>query len=364
MNASPTTAPAETPAAPPAASPRRTPRVVRFRGLSFRVAPRYAAVCVLLLAAGLTVGVLAVGTGTFSLTPVEVVRTLLGDGPPGADYIVNELRLPRALDGLLAGAAFGMSGAAFQSVTRNPLGSPDLIGFSHGAATGAVVVILVLHESAAAIAAGALIGGLAAALAVYLLAWRRGVSGGRLVLVGIGAAGLLGAVNDYLLSRAGLGDAAQAAAWLTGSLGGRQWRDVTVVGLGALVLMPVILSCSRRLSLLEMGDATAGALGGSPERTRLVLLASATGLCGLAVAAAGPVPFIALAAPQVARRITRTPGPNLLAAALTGATLLVLADWLTQRLVPLPMPVGVATGLLGGTYLVWLLISERRRGTF
>ncbi|WP_422070673.1 FecCD family ABC transporter permease [Streptomyces hoynatensis] len=333
-------------------------------GLSWRTAPRYAAVCLALLAAGLAVGVLAVGTGKFGLTPAEVVRTLLGDGPPGAGYVVTELRLPRALDGLLAGAALGMSGAVFQSLARNPLGSPDLIGFGHGSATGAVLVILLLDGSATAVAAGALSGGLVVAAAVYLLAWRRGVAGSRLILVGIGAAALLGAVDNYLLSRADLGDAAQAAAWLTGSLGGRQWSDVRIAGLAACVLMPVLLCLGRRLALLEMGDDTAGSLGIHPERTRLALLATAAATCGLAVAAAGPIPFVALASPQVARRLTRHPGPNLLAAALTGALLLVLADWLTQRLVPLPLPVGVATGLLGGVYLLWLLVAERRAGRF
>ncbi|MFH8799260.1 FecCD family ABC transporter permease [Streptomyces sp. NPDC017936] len=307
--------------------------------------------------------VLALGTGTYALSPAEVVRTLAGNGPPGAGFVVLDLRLPRALVAALAGFGMGTAGAVFQSLTRNPLGSPDVIGFGNGASAGALVAIILLDAGAPQTAAGAVCGGLAAAAAVYLLAWRRGVHGYRLVLVGIGASAVLGAATGFLYVRADLGKAAQAASWMIGSLNARDWTDVRVAALGPLVLLPVVLGYARRLTLLEMGDDTAAALGVPPERSRLVLLSAGTGLTAMAVAAAGPIPFVAMAAPQLARRVTRATGPHLLPAGWTGALLVTAADLATQRLTGSALlPVGVLTGVAGGAYLAWLLHGERRGG--
>ncbi|MFF9486424.1 FecCD family ABC transporter permease [Streptomyces sp. NPDC014676] len=302
-----------------------------------------------LLTAG--TAVLALGTGSYALSPAEVVRTLTGEGPPGADFVVLGLRLPRALVAALTGFGMGTAGAVFQSLTRNPLGSPDVIGFGNGASAGALVAIIVLDTGAAQTAAAA----------VYLLAWRRGVHGYRLVLVGIGASAVLGAATSFLYVRADIGKAAQAASWMIGSLNARDWTDVRVAALGPLVLLPVVLVRARRLTMLEMGDDTAAALGVPPERSRLVLLAAGTGLTALAVAAAGPIPFVAMAAPQLARRVTRAVGPNVLPAGWTGALLVTAADLVTQWLTGSALlPVGVLTGVAGGVYLAWLLRGERR----
>jgi iron complex transport system permease protein len=333
---------------------------VRARGgLSLRFEPRALLVSVLLAAAGAAAAVAAVGFGDFPLSPAEVVGTLLGAGPPGAEFVVMELRLPRVLDGLLVGFAMGASGAVFQSVSRNPLGSPDIIGFGNGASAGALVAIILLDASAASTAAGAVGGGLVTAGVVYVLAWRGGVHGFRLVLIGIGVSAVLGACTRFLFVRAELGKAAEAATWMVGSLGGRGWSDAGTAAAGVLVLLPVVLAHARRLALLEMGDDAAAALGVAPERTRLVLLAAGTGLTAMSVAAAGPIPFVSLAAPQLARRLTRSGGPNVLPAAWMGALLAVGADWTAQRL-PGIVPVGVVTGVTGGLYLAWLLLLQRR----
>ncbi|MFJ2773235.1 FecCD family ABC transporter permease [Streptomyces sp. NPDC087300] len=338
-------------------------RHIRAGGLSLRVAPRALLTGLVLLLVAAAVTVCAIGTGRYELGPAEVLRTLVGDGPPGAEFIVLDLRLPRALDGLLVGCAMGMAGAVFQSLSRNPLGSPDIIGFGNGASAGALVAIIVLDAGAPQTAAGAILGGFATAAAVCALAWKRGVHGHRLVLVGIGASAVLGSLTSFLYVRAEIGKAAQAAAWMIGSLNGRGWSDVWIAAAGLAALAPVVLAYGRRLRLLEMGDDTAAALGVAPERTRLVLLAAGTGLTAMAVAAAGPIPFVALAAPQLARRVTRAPGPNALPAALMGATLVTCADWTTQRISGSTiLPVGVVTGVAGGAYLSWLLLHERRRG--
>jgi iron complex transport system permease protein len=311
----------------------------------------------------LAMGMLSICSGDYPMSPADVVRTLAGDGTPGQDFIVNELRLPRVVTALLVGAALALAGALFQSLVRNPLGSPDVLGFTQGAAAGALVVV-VAGGSSLALAGGAVIGGMVTGVAIYALAWRHGVPGNRLVLIGIGTAAILTGVNGYLFTRAQLMEAARALLWLTGSLDGRGWADALPLLTAMVVLVPVVvLGCGRALRMIEMGDDMANGLGVRVERTRLVLLASAVLLASLAAAAAGPVNFVALTAPQLARRLTRQPGPNLLPSMCTGAVLLVSADWAAQRLITgHQLPVGVVTGVLGGGYLVWLLATQRRAG--
>ncbi|MFJ3670632.1 FecCD family ABC transporter permease [Streptomyces sp. NPDC090106] len=330
---------------------------------SVRYGVRALLVCAALAVLAACATVLAVGTGTYALTPLDVLRTFTGDGPPGAGFVLMDLRLPRALVALLVGFGTGVAGAVFQSLTRNPLGSPDITGFGNGASAGALVAIILFDAGDPQTAAGAVCGGLATAAAVYLLAWKRGVHGYRLVLVGIGASAVLGSATSFLYVRADIGKAAQAASWMIGSLNARDWGDVRIAALGPLLFLPVVLVYARRLALLEMGDDTAAALGVPPERTRLVLLCAGTGLTALAVAAAGPIPFVALAAPQIARRVTRATGPHLLPAGWTGALLVALADLATQRITGSALlPVGVVTGVTGGLYLAWLLRGERAGG--
>ncbi|WP_156721724.1 FecCD family ABC transporter permease [Streptomyces apocyni] len=332
-------------------------------GLSVRFDPRALAVVGLLCAAVLAASVVLIGTGDFEIPAADVIRTLLGSGAPAHQFIVNDLRLPRVLVGLLVGAALGLSGAIFQTISRNPLGSPDIIGFGQGSAVGALTVIVLFQGGAAAVAFGAIVGGVLTGAVIYALAWRQGVHGYRLVLVGIGAAAVLTAVNGYLLTKAQLVDAARAMVWLTGSLDGRDWAHVWPLLALCAVLVPLVLSRARALRMLEMGDDVAYALGVPVERTRLVLMTAAVLLAASATAAAGPVSFVALTAPQLARRLTRSPGPGLLPAALMGGLLLITADLAAQRLFGTDtLPVGVLTGLLGGVYLLWLLVTERKAG--
>ncbi|MFI0444779.1 FecCD family ABC transporter permease [Actinomadura sp. 6N118] len=333
-------------------------------GLSLRFQPRAIVVTAACLLVAFGVAVLVIGSGDFQLSPGQVVRTLLGNGHPADSFIVNEVRLPRAVTGLAVGAALGMAGAIFQSLSRNPLGSPDLLGFTQGAATGVLTAIVLFGAGSLAAAGGAVAGGVVTGLLILMLTGRRGTHGQRLILVGIGVAAILTGVNGYLITKAELTEAARAVLWLTGSLDGRDWADATPVLIALAVLMPlVMIGCGRQLRMLEMGDDAAHGLGVRIERVRLVLLAAAVLLAAFAAAAAGPVNFVALTAPQLARRLTRTPGPNLLPAACLGAAMLVAADFAGQRLFPgHQLPVGVVTGLLGGGYLVWLLATERKTG--
>ncbi|MET8960688.1 iron chelate uptake ABC transporter family permease subunit [Streptomyces sp. NPDC004074] len=332
-------------------------------GLSLRLDVRACTVVVLLLAAALVASVVLIGTGDFPIPAGDVLRTLAGDGKPGQEFIVTELRLPRVLVGLLAGASLGLGGALFQSVSRNPLGSPDVLGLGQGSTAGALVMIVLFSGSAAQVAAGALVGGLVTGLAIYLLAWKRGVHGYRLVLVGIGVSAIVTAVDGYLLTKADIVDAARAVVWMTGSLNGRDWDQVWPLLVLVCVLVPLVLGNARGLRMMEMGDDVSYALGVRVERVRLLLMVSAVLLTAGATAAAGPVGFVALTAPQLARRLTRSPGPNLVPSMVMGAALLIIADWASQRVFGADqLPVGVVTGVLGGVYLLGLLVTERRAG--
>ncbi|MCX5370902.1 iron chelate uptake ABC transporter family permease subunit [Streptomyces sp. NBC_00015] len=344
--------------------PHGRPRALRTPGgFSVRLEPRALIVVAALVVAALAASVVLIGTGDFPIPAADVVKTLLGDGNAGQEFIVNELRLPRVLVGLLVGASLGLGGALFQAVARNPLGSPDVLGLGQGATAGALVMIVLFSGSAAQVTVGALVGGLVTGALIYLLAWKRGVHGYRLVLVGIGISAIATAVNGYLMTKADFVDAARAVVWMTGTLDGRDWKQVwPLLGL-ACVLVPLVLANARGLRMMEMGDDVSHALGVRVERVRLVLMVSAVLLTAAATAAAGPVSFVALTAPQLARRLTRSPGPNLLPSLCMGAALLVTADWASQRLFgDGQLPVGVVTGVLGGVYLLWLLVTERRAG--
>ncbi|MFI6061447.1 FecCD family ABC transporter permease [Streptomyces sp. NPDC051286] len=332
-------------------------------GLSFRVDVRAFVVIVLLAAVAAAAGIVLIGSGDYAMTPGEVVSTLFGHGTFQEQFIVTDLRLPRVLVGLLVGAALGVGGAVFQTISRNPLGSPDVLGFGQGATVGALTVIVLFQGGATAVAGGAVVGGLLTGAAVYLLAWKRGVHGYRLVLVGIGTAAMLTAASQYLITKADLVDATRAVVWMTGSLDGRDWAQVWPLLAVCGLLIPLVLGHGRALRMMEMGDDAAYALGVRVERTRLVLMGCAVLLVAVATAAAGPIAFVSLSAPQLARRLTRSPGPNLAPAAFMGAALLLVADWIAMDAFgDRQLPVGVVTGVLGGCYLLWLLVSERRAG--
>jgi iron complex transport system permease protein len=343
---------------------RRRVRVLRLGPrVTLRYVPRAVVTGALVwLAAGVFL-VLQLGVGEYSMSPGEVLATLSGRGAPNQEFIIYDLRLPRVLTAVLVGVALGMSGAIFQSITRNPLGSPDIIGFTQGAALAAILEIVVFHGSQAEIAIAAVVGGLAVSLLVYLLAYRKGVQGYRLILVGIGITSVLVSVTSYVLLRAQINDAQVAFVWLTGSLNARGWEHVWPMLIALVVLMPLTLAMSRPLRILEMGDDTAQALGVRVGRSRTWLLVLGTALCAVAVSSAGPIGFVALAAPQIARRLTGAATVGLLPAAAMGALLLVVSDLAAQRLLaPTALPVGVATVSVGGVYLAWLLFRENKSG--
>jgi iron complex transport system permease protein len=339
-------------------------RTVRCGRAPARFDSRAVAISLALATLLVVVGCWSISVGDFPIPIRDVVSTLLGGGTPSSEFIVGTLRLPRVLTGAMVGAAFGVSGAIFQSLARNPLGSPDVIGFTSGAALGAVLVIVVADSAGSlAVSAGAVSGGLLTALVVFLCAWKRGVQAHRLVLVGLGVGYALAAFTNYLLTRANISDTQRAAVWLTGSLNGRGWEHVRPVGAGLLLLLPLSIWMARSLRLLELGDDVAAALGVRLGRTRFGLVVVGVGLAALATASAGPVAFVALMTPPIARRLVRSPGITIVPTALVGALLTVSADLVARRvLAPLELPVGIATAVLGAPYLLWLLTTETGSG--
>lgn len=334
---------------------------VRARGFSVRLYPRAFVVGLVLLLVALAIALVNLSTGDFPVPVADVLASLAGRGDAGSDFIVYELRLPRVLVTLLVGTALGASGTVFQSLTRNPLGSPDFVGLTYGAASGALIVMLILGGGGIQVSVGAVIGCLATAVAIYLLAFRRGIQPFRLVLMGVGVSALLDAANSYLIYRSRLEEAAAAQVWLIGSVNGRTWTQVVIISVTVGVLLPVVLYYGRHLSMLELGDEMAVLQGVRVERTRGVLALAAVGLTAGATAAAGPIAFVALAAPPLAARLARTPSAGILPAAMMGAALLSASDWTAQRVLSTQdIPVGIVTAALGGIYLCWLLWREQR----
>jgi iron complex transport system permease protein len=343
-------------------------RGVRVGRLSWVLQPRVAAVVVIGLAALLLVMAVNIGRGDFPLGVGDVLRVLLGGGQRIQRFIVLELRLPRSLTGALVGAALGLSGAITQSIARNPLASPDMLGVTYGAGAGAVAMVL-LGGSAGGISGGValvglpiagLVGGLLTATAVYLLAWRRGVDTYRLLLVGVGISAVMSSLSSWLLTVGDVNDTGRAMVWLTGSLNGCGWEQVEPVGLALLALVPATLLGSRVLGALQLGDDTARGLGVRIETSRAALLLIAMVLAAVATAAAGPVAFVALATPQIALRLCRTPRPPLAASAVLGAVLTVAADLLGRTAFGIELPVGVITAALGAPFLMYLLLRRHR----
>lgn len=335
--------------------------VVRRGRLSARVHVRALVVGGLLLAVTLGAALVALCLGDLPLTVPDVLLAFAGQADGIVRTVVLEWRAPRVLAALVFGAALGVSGAIFQSLTRNPLASPDIIGLSAGSYTGALIVIIVLGGGTYLVAGGALLGGLLAAVLGYLLAYRDGVQGFRLIVVGIGISAMLGAVSTMLVLRARLEIAMTAAIWGAGSLNSVGWAELLPSGLLIVVVLLVVAGLMAPMRQLELGDDAARALGVRAEPVRLALVVCGVALTAAVTAFAGPIAFVALAAPQIARRLTGAAGTALGASAVLGAFVLVVSDVVAQHVLPQPLPVGIVTIVVGGGYLVWLLVREARK---
>ncbi|MEV0427418.1 iron ABC transporter permease [Micromonospora sp. NPDC050495] len=316
-----------------------------------------AAALLVLLAAAMVVSLCL---GTPYVAPADVLRSLSGAGTP-YDLVVLNLRLPRAVLAALAGAAFGVAGTLIQSVARNPLASPDVIGVTQGAGLAATVA-LTSGAAAVLVAPAALLGGLLAALLVFALGARHGLAAQRFVLAGVAVAFAFRALTEVVMLAADPIDGLRAQVWLIGTLAGKGWTEATWIAGTLAVLLPVLLWAGWALHSAALDDDTVRGIGLRPVARRIGLAATGVVVAATVTAQVGAVDFVALVAPQLARRLVRAERPPLLCAALLGALLLVLADLAGRRLLaPTQLPAGVLTAAIGGPYLMFLLLRTRGR---
>lgn len=337
---------------------------IRNRFFSFRLPIKILTVSLILVILGVCAATAAATLGDFPITLSQVIQAIAGVGEEFHVLIVREWRLPVAIAAVVFGALLGLGGAIFQSLTRNPLGSPDIIGFDAGSYTAVVLLMLVIGTTQYwVIAAGAIVGGVITAFVVYILSWRNGVQGFRLIVVGIGVSAMLTSINSYLITRADVDDAMMVGFWSAGSINRVTWGSLTPSVAISVVIFGLALVFARSLHHMEMGDDTALTHGFKIGPARLVLIVVGVATTALVTAAAGPIGFVALAAPQLARRITNSPGVSLLSSAAMGAALLAIAHLLSLIIATFyrPIPVGLITVSIGGCYMIWLLIQEARR---
>jgi len=316
----------------------------------------------LLLVIVVAVFALALSVGQSITPPGEVIRVLLGENVQGAAFTVGQLRLPRAVLAVLAGLSFGLGGVAFQIMLRNPLASPDIIGISSGASAAAVFAIILLGMKGPMVSVVAVVAGLGVALLVYGLSSRNGVAGTRLILVGIGVSAMLESVIAYILSQAPAWSLQEAMRWLTGSVNGAQLGQALPLLLALTVFGGLLLSRSRDLEALRLGDDTAAALGVRVAATRVMIIVGAVGIIASATAVTGPIAFVAFLSGPIAARIVGNNGSLLVPSALVGALLVLGGDYVGQFLLPGRYPVGVVTGALGAPYLIFLIVRVNRTG--
>ena len=307
----------------------------------------------------------ALALGDQRLAPGAVARALLapGEGPAHVEIIVRGLRLPRAVLALLVGAALGVGGAVTQAILRNPLAEPGLLGINAGAALVAVLVIVELTAVPdSALPWLTFAGACAMSAAIWLLAWRGGSAALRVILIGVGLSALAGAAASFVSTFGEVTAVQRAMIWMAGSLQDARWDKVRLLALWLVLPMALAWLAARDLDVIAFGDSVARGLGQRVDRVRLTMILATAALSGAAVAAAGLIAFVGLAAPHIARRIVGHRHAALIpAAALCGAILVVAADVVARRLMPpAQVPVGLMTGFLGAPFFGWLLWKARR----
>lgn len=360
----------------------------RLGALSMVWRPRQFAVSAALAVGVVLLLLLSICLGDYPLTPIRVaevigarlfdalhltaLRDMIVEPSRIEELVVFDWRMPRSVTGIVVGAALGLSGALTQSVTRNALASPDILGITTGASAMAVTIIvlgggasggLVGWLSGVGIPVAALIGGLLTGLAIWLLAYQRGMDPFRLVLSGIIISALLMAYISFLMTRADLRDATTAQMWLSGSLNASNWTRAMPVILLVLIGVPVFAWISFQLMASILGPDVARSLGQNVTGVQVALLVFSVALAAVAVSAAGPIGFVAFVSPQIAQRLCGRSTPPLLASGLFGSCLLILADMATQSILPVELPVGLLTSAVGGLFLIYLLIQNNRRAS-
>lgn len=292
----------------------------------------------------------------------DVIRALSGESLKGVSFAVNTIRLPRMLAGLFAGFAFGVAGYTFQTMLRNPLANPNVIGITSGSSAAAVFCITVLHSSGAVVSFASVIAGLATVLIIYVLSRGKTFSIGRLILIGIGIQAMLDALISYLLLVSSEQNVPAALRWLAGSLNGSQMNQLPPLVITVIICAPIIMVLGKHLSILELGEQTASSLGVNTDKTRIGLIVSSVCMIAIATATTGPIAFVSFLSGPITKRLVGVGFSGVIPAGLVGVNLVLAADLIGQFAFEYRFPVGIITGLLGAPYLIFLLIRMNRKG--
>lgn len=292
----------------------------------------------------------------------DVISVLFGEEVKGATFAVGTLRLPRMIAGVFAGFAFGVGGYIFQTMLRNPLANPNVIGITAGSSAAAVFCIIVLQASSTIVSIASVMGGLTTVLVIYAFAKGTSFSIGRLILIGIGIQAMLNAIISYLLLIGRESDIPTAMRWLSGSLNGAKMENLYPLVITVLIFTPIILLFGKRLEMLELGEQAATSLGVDTNRTRLILIISSVLIIALATATTGPIAFVAFLSGPIAKKLVGVGFSNIIPAGLIGVILVLASDLIGQFAFVARYPVGVITGILGAPYLIYLLVRINRKG--
>ncbi|MGF1938054.1 MAG: FecCD family ABC transporter permease [Nostoc sp. ChiQUE02] len=340
--------------------------VIRSQAISFRIDRRVPVILLCLVVAIAVAMVMNVGRGEYPISPLDIVKTILGldTGNPDHQFVIQNLRLPRTLVAFMVGMALAISGTIFQGLTRNPLADPGIIGINAGASLAAVTVI-VLFPSAPiySLPLSAFAGALLMAILIYSLAWNNGSSPILLILMGIGLSAIASAITSLMITFGEIYDVSNALVWLAGSVYGRTWEQVFTLLPWLIVFVPMALTLARHLNALNLGDDVAKSLGSRVEWQRGLLVLVGVALAGAGVATAGNIGFIGLIAPHLGRQLVGATHEGLIpTSALLGGVIVVMADLLGRTLfAPIEVPCGVVTAAIGAPYFLYLLIRNRKK---
>lgn len=306
----------------------------------------------------LFLGSLMYGKTTYSIP--EIIQAISGNGEAKLQFAIAELRLPRASLAILVGICYGVAGVTFQTLLRNQLASPDIVGISAGAAAFASIAIVIFNLNQIGVSAAALSGALLTAAAIYLLAIKGTFSGTRMILIGIGLSSMLMSIVTYVLSVASAWNLATASRWLTGSLNGASWKQILPVLIITVTIIPLMLILRVKLENLQLGEDLARGLGIRTEIYRTTLIISGVIAVAVATSAAGPVAFVAFMSGPIALRLSKPGTVPVFTSGLIGALIMLTADFAGQYLFGARYPVGVITGMLGAPFLIYLLIRTQK----
>ncbi|WP_342514760.1 iron ABC transporter permease [Sporosarcina sp. FSL K6-1522] len=318
----------------------------------------------------LVLAILSMGSGEFSISPLHVLKVILGIGEPFDETIIFEFRLPRIVMSILVGIGLATAGAILQSISRNPLGSPDIIGITAGASFAVVLFLALFSDESNALTVSqdwmplfAFGGALITAAIVFTLSWKNGIAPFRMLLIGIGISAFMHAGTTIMMLLGPIYQASQANIWMTGSIYGSNWTEVRMIAIWITILFIFTLVMTREMNILEVGDDSAKSAGASVQWSRIIALLLCTGLTGAAVSFAGGIGFVGLIAPHIAKRIVGPVfGSMVVLSAIIGAILVVVADWIARvAFAPIEVPAGVWTAVIGAPYFIYLLIKQRSK---